>query len=408
MKFLHTADWHLGDRLGRIDRTEDLRRSVERVAGLCEEHDVDVMILAGDIFSELARPDNLRGSIEHIQNTFEPFLLRGGTIVAVTGNHDNETFCDTLHLVMTLASPETSKIGDVRPLGRLHLSTDPDLFRLVGKDGAEVQFLQMPWPFPKGYLRDEETQKFGTLEEKNQILREAFLKKLNGLMEDEAFNPELPTILSAHIHVQGTFLPNLFRISEQESIIFHETDLPLHLDYIALGHIHQPQMVMEMPHVRYSSSIERLDLGERKDQKGVVLFDIRPKGREGEPTFLPLPATPIYSIEITNPSEDLPRLREEYPDAEKDLVNLEIRYTAGKDNLEQILNELDQIFPRWYFREWQETSALGPSLTVGEHAHSKSFEETVRDYLEQELMNHTDDERQAVLAMAEELMREES
>jgi exonuclease SbcD len=32
MRILHTADWHLGDRLGRIDRTDDLRRAVERVA----------------------------------------------------------------------------------------------------------------------------------------------------------------------------------------------------------------------------------------------------------------------------------------------------------------------------------------------------------------------------------------
>jgi hypothetical protein len=32
MRLLHIADWHLGDRLGRIDRTPDLRRAVERVA----------------------------------------------------------------------------------------------------------------------------------------------------------------------------------------------------------------------------------------------------------------------------------------------------------------------------------------------------------------------------------------
>src|SRR5690349_10805469 len=57
MKILHTADWHLGDRLGRIDRTEDLRRAVERVARYCGEHQVDVLLVAGDLFSELARPD---------------------------------------------------------------------------------------------------------------------------------------------------------------------------------------------------------------------------------------------------------------------------------------------------------------------------------------------------------------
>ena len=41
MKLLHTADWHLNDRLGRIDRTDDLRRAVERVAALCASEAID-------------------------------------------------------------------------------------------------------------------------------------------------------------------------------------------------------------------------------------------------------------------------------------------------------------------------------------------------------------------------------
>ena len=54
MRILHTADWHLGDRLGRQDRTDDLRRAVERVAGYCNSEKVDVLLVAGDLFSELA------------------------------------------------------------------------------------------------------------------------------------------------------------------------------------------------------------------------------------------------------------------------------------------------------------------------------------------------------------------
>src|SRR5262249_62212506 len=84
MRILHTADWHLGDRLGRIDRTADLRRAVERVAAYCTQHEVEVLLIAGDLFSELARPDGLRASLEHVQQTFQPFLLGGGTILALT------------------------------------------------------------------------------------------------------------------------------------------------------------------------------------------------------------------------------------------------------------------------------------------------------------------------------------
>ena len=35
MRILHTADWHLGDRLGRIDRTDDLRRADARSSLAC-------------------------------------------------------------------------------------------------------------------------------------------------------------------------------------------------------------------------------------------------------------------------------------------------------------------------------------------------------------------------------------
>src|SRR5437867_2271190 len=143
MKILHTADWHLGDRLGRIDRTADLRRAVERVAAYCAEHEIDVLLIAGDLFSEMARPDSLRSSIEHLQRTFQPFLLGGGTILALTGNHDNENFCQTLRLVMTLAAPadECSPLapraeatrGARRPPycppGRLYLATNPTFLR---------------------------------------------------------------------------------------------------------------------------------------------------------------------------------------------------------------------------------------------------------------------------------------
>src|SRR5262245_51177953 len=170
MKILHTADWHLGDRLGRIDRTDDLRRAVERVALYCAEETVDVLLVAGDLFSELSRPDGLRESIQHIQQVFEKFLVEGGTIVAITGNHDNENFCQTLRLVMRLADPASDRVGAVCPSGRLYLAANPTFLRLADRDDSPVQFLLMPYPTPARYLRDAQTQRYGGLDEKNRHL----------------------------------------------------------------------------------------------------------------------------------------------------------------------------------------------------------------------------------------------
>jgi exonuclease SbcD len=405
MRILHTADWHLGDRLGRIDRTEDLRRAVERVAQICTEQQADVLLVAGDLFSEMSRPEGLRESIEHLQATFTPFLLQGGTILALTGNHDNETFCRTLQLVMTLAAPAARREGDLLPPGRLYLATSPTFLRLADRDGQQVQFVLMPYPTPTRYLRSESAQRYTSLEEKNRLLLDAFKQRLHAIQHDGRFQPGLSSVLAAHVHVRTVRLPSLFRMSDEESILIAEQELPLDFAYVALGHIHQPQDILGMGHVRYSGSIERLDLGERQDEKGVVIVEVGAGGRKGDPVLLPLPSTPIYAVEVQEPARDLPQLRERYPDAERDLVNLTLTYRAGQDNLEAVLRELEDIFPRWYARTWSEVGELGPPLTV-DPAGPMSFQETVRDYLRRELANHPDPVREGVQARAEMLLAE--
>jgi exonuclease SbcD len=195
-------------------------------------------------------------------------------------------------------------------------------------------------------------------------------------------------------------------MTEQEDVVFDDADLPLAFAYIALGHIHRPQALNGHVHVRYCGSIERLDLGESRDAKGVVLLDVGPEGRRGEPCILPLDATPVYEVCIRSPKNELPLLRDRYPDAARALVKIDCTYTAGIDGREETLRQLEEIFPRWYERQVAEAGALGRTLTAGEPVRTRSFEDTVRDYLSQELTNHDEALRDAVLARAEALMKE--
>jgi DNA repair protein SbcD/Mre11 len=406
MRILHTADWHLGDRLGRIDRTDDLRKAVERVATHCKEQSVDVLLVAGDLFSELARPDGLRETIRHWQEVFAEFLESGGTILTLTGNHDNENFCQTLVSAMTLASPTVGKPGETVPPGRLYLAADPTFLRLEDRMGGfPVQFVLMPYPTPGRFFKGEGGLKYGSPEEKNNLLVSAWSDALQDIRNHPKYDQKAPAVLGAHVHVHGSNVgPSLFRITTEEDVVVEGSELPQQFDYAALGHIHKPQF-LGATHVRYSGSIERMDLGEQADQKGVVIFDVGPDGRTEEPTVLPLPATPVYEVIVLEPSEDIPRLKLEYPDAKTDLVSLQIRYTAGKDQLEDVLRDLERIFPRWYARDWKETGALGPTL-VPEGAGGKGFGETVRDYLGQELIQHDPAERDAILKIADGLLKE--
>jgi len=226
------------------------------------------------------------------------------------------------------------------------------------------------------------------------------------MQSHEGYDVRLPSVLSAHVSVHGATLGStLFRLSAEEDVVIDHAEFGSEFAYVALGHIHRAQAVGGLEHVRYSGSIERMDLGEKDDAKSVVLLDIGPKGLEGVPELLPLPSTPVYEISIREPADELPKLATEYPEAGDDLVNIHLTYTAGKDSLEDALRELERIFPRWYARDWKEASALGPSL-AGEGARGKSFAETVREYLAEELIQHGDDVRANILERVEALIRE--
>src|SRR6266478_2571612 len=107
MRIIHTADWHLCDRLGRVDRTHDLRQRVEQVAGLCEEH---------------ASRDETTDALAHLHQTFAGYFNRGGTILAVTGNHDREARVELVRQGMRLARPDA---GRRFHSGRMYLLNPP-------------------------------------------------------------------------------------------------------------------------------------------------------------------------------------------------------------------------------------------------------------------------------------------
>jgi hypothetical protein len=158
-------------------------------------------------------------------------------------------------------------------------------------------------------------------------------------------------------------------------------------------------------------------MGERGDSKQVVIIHVGRRGRLGEPFRLPLASTTFYDVKITNPQQEVPFLRQRYPDAEHALVRYHVTFTPGKDNLNEILTEMNRVFPRWYDRTWtrtgaiqriagqQESASLGKP-DVWEFAEcGGSFHDTVMSYLRCELNGHA--QRDEVLALAERLLMEE-
>jgi len=55
VKFLHTADWHVGKTLRGRDRLDEQRAVLGEIADLAEAHQVDAVLVAGDVY-DLSAP----------------------------------------------------------------------------------------------------------------------------------------------------------------------------------------------------------------------------------------------------------------------------------------------------------------------------------------------------------------
>lgn len=403
MRILHTADWHMNDRLGRIDRDVDIRKALEQIARYLDERQVDVMLVAGDLFDR-SDQEQMRQGIEDIKKIFLPFLERGGTMIAISGNHDSEIFFETLRDALDLAAPGRTGASGTNATGRLYIAPNPRLLHLVDRTGGSVQFALMPYPTPRCYLGGERIQ-YRTIEEKHRTIQQAFTRTLGTLKE--RIDPHLPSVLVSHVHVRGAKVHSLYRISESDDVIFEPSDIPSYWAYIAYGHIHEPQpAVAGAKHIRYAGSIERLDASEQGHNKSVVLFNVGPTGLQGEPELLPLDSTPIYQIEITDPDAQLPTLVDLYPHADRALVKYTLHWDVSKHNLDALRQAVQSVFPRWYQRDDKEIGSDDARVATLTPQRMQDVVGTVREYLGVQLTTHH--HRDELLELAEALLAEGS
>jgi len=287
-----------------------------------------------------------------------------------------------------------------KPSGRLYLTSQPTILELADRAGQSVQFALLPYPTAKRYLKDDQMH-YKSLEDKHRRLHDSLLVRLEE-MRQRYIKKELYSVLVSHIHVRGSQINTPFHLSENETVVFESGEIPANWSYIAYGHIHKPQALLNASYIRYAGSIERLNYGERTDEKSVVLVDIGPQGRQEEPICLPLKSTPFYRVEILDPAADMQGLRERYPDAEQALVSYRVIYKPGEHNLNSITQELETIFRRCYEMQMIPEGSITLSGDFEATAPSRDVPGTVESYINERLANHP--EREEVLKLARELL----
>jgi exonuclease SbcD len=304
MRILHTADWHVGRRLGRHDRMPEHRAALEEVAEIADAEAVDLVVVSGDVFDRPSPPvDALSLGLHALQR-----LAESRPVVAVAGNHDAPELFDAL--APLLRDRRVHLIGSIRP---------PEAGGVLGPDELGVPAVVAGFPFLReGRVVDfmaETGRWYGQYAEKVAAIAAAYNVALI-----ERAGTDLMPILVAHFMVSGVRVAHSEReLHIGDAYAATPQAIPAGAQYVALGHIHAPQSVpgANVP-AEYAGSLLALDFGEAGERKRVVVVDAEP-GRLATVRSVPITSgRPLVRARGT--WEELAERAEELGDAYLDLT----------------------------------------------------------------------------------------
>jgi exonuclease SbcD len=268
----------------------------------------------------------------------------------------------------------------------------------------DVQFVLLPFPSHSRMLMG--TERATTADQLHRPIAQRVTDWIKGLRTDARFDTRLRTVLVAHMSVTGSDISRgRFTLTEQYDVIADANDLPTGWDYVALGHVHKPQFLGGLTHIRYAGSLDRLDFNEQHEEKGIVLVEIGPAGRKGEPQFIVIEATPLVDVRVTNASVTVEQLEAQVPDPAMALVRVTVEPEATADSTGSVDRAIREGLPNVTSVSWQ-APELDGSPTARAIEISPTIHETVLNYLRRRL--HEDDpQRLALLQLAEQFLEPE-
>jgi exonuclease SbcD len=250
MKLIHTSDWHFGMGVGTGNYEQEQRFFLQQLYDLIQKEQVEAVLLSGDVFdSSVTNAQAIELYNEAVTTLCQKL---GVKLIVIAGNHDSAARLASCRALL--------KGAGMNVTGRLERDVEPVLL-----DGGKVAVYSLPF-----FSRDEAAVLFPEKREQLRSAEMAMMVVCDAIRE--SMDPERKNIVLSHSLIVNAELSESDRSARVGFATAVSKEVFQEFDYVALGHIHKPQVISG--HIRYSGSPLKYSFGnEESQEKGVVLLD---------------------------------------------------------------------------------------------------------------------------------------
>lgn len=251
MKFLHTADWHLGVKTNGRDRLKEQKQVLDEIESIVTHENIDCIIIAGDVFNTASPSADAE---ELFFDSIQKLSANGDRFVFVlAGNHDDPT-----RLVAGLPLATKHNIALVGSLDRLKENSF--------NKNAIVKVIETG----KGHIKIQKNEEIATIaylpypnevritEKVDNDLSYAEKVKAWADIAASAFSSDTLNIFVSHLFMVGSKTKD--GVVKVGDILAVPQNMLPKADYTALGHIHTQQNLGNNAY--YSGAINKLSVGQ--------------------------------------------------------------------------------------------------------------------------------------------------
>jgi exonuclease SbcD len=264
MKILHTSDWHVGKVLKGRDRYEEHAAVLGSLVQMAREQDVDVVLIAGDVFETAAPTARAQGLV---MRTLLALREDGRQVVVIAGNHDNASLLDAVY------RPVLGQLG-LHVLGTPKRPDAGGLLALRTRDGETVNVAALPFLSHRYAVRAAEIMLHEFAE--HALDYSGRVGEIVQLLTD-GFTADAVNVCMAH----ATLLGGRRGGGEREVQTSLDYELPARMfpattHYVALGHLHRQQEIPGPCPIFYSGSPLAIDFGEEANEPSALIVNAAP------------------------------------------------------------------------------------------------------------------------------------